>query len=48
MAKHGTYKRTTNGKRETLARKSKRALKYATADFDTILSGLDRPLAVAR
>lgn len=46
MAKHDTRK--NHSKRETLARKTKRAVKYATADFETILSGLERPLAVAR
>lgn len=47
MSKHGTFKRSTEGKRSSLARKAQRAVKYATAelDVDRILSTLDRPLA---
>lgn len=49
MARYGTHKASTNGKREAMARKAKRAIKYATAelDVDAILSTLDRPLVRA-
>lgn len=46
MAKHGTRKASNDGKRQSMARTAKRAMKYATAelDVDYILSTLDRPL----
>lgn len=46
MAKHSTHKASSNGKREALARKAKRAVKYATAELnvDYIMSTLDRPM----
>ena len=34
MAKHATHKRTSHGKRETLARKARRAAKYAVREID--------------
>lgn len=50
MAKHATRKTGMAGKSGTLARKARRAVKYATAELDVerILSTLDSPLAVAR
>lgn len=45
MAKHSTRK--SNSKDQTIARKARRAVKYATTDFDALLSTLNRPLAVA-
>lgn len=49
MAKHGTFKASPNGRREAMARKAKRAVKYATAELDVerIMSTLDRPLVRA-
>lgn len=39
MAKHSTFKSTRSGKAQTMARRAKRAVKYATREID--LSTLD-------
>lgn len=46
MAKHRTYKRTTEGKRTALSRKAARAAKYAVRplDIDALAGTLSRPL----
>lgn len=46
MSKHSTRKAGSAGKASTMARKAKRATKFATAplDIERIMSTLDRPL----
>lgn len=44
MAKHMTQKRSRDGKAQTLARKARRAAKYATAELDLAVLDLTNPL----
>lgn len=45
MAKHNTQKRTNEGKARTLARKARRAAKYASAELDLTLLDLSPRIA---
>lgn len=44
MAKHMTHKRTRDGKAETLARKARRAAKYAARELDLSTLDLNRSI----
>lgn len=44
MAKHNTHKASARGKAQTLARRAKRAAKYATREIDFTSLDLSRGL----